>query len=45
MALAEAQGLVYSSSVVLVWWCFDRKIALVPRLPGALFSNLCEIDI
>jgi hypothetical protein len=22
-----------------------RKIALVPRLPGALFSNFCEIDI
>jgi hypothetical protein len=22
-----------------------RKIGLVPRLPGALFSNYCEIDI
>jgi hypothetical protein len=26
MAVAEAQGLVFSSSVVLAWWCFDTCV-------------------
>jgi hypothetical protein len=28
MAVAKAQGLVYSFCVVLVWWCFNTCIIL-----------------
>jgi hypothetical protein len=36
MMIAEAQGLAYFSSVILVWWCFDTSV-----WRGFILYDLC----